>query len=505
MSVDSKTKKNNQAHKNNSEARQKNKDNQLRRTKIVATLGPSSSRLDQIEGLIKAGANVFRLNFSHGDATDHKARAQLIREAAKKQGRIVAILGDLQGPKIRIARFKAGKIMLTDGDEFILNAGLDSNGGDASQVGIDYPQLVSDCSVGDTLLLDDGKVVLQVNAISGKKVHCEVVIGGELSNNKGINRQGGGLTAPALTEKDFADISLAADIGVDYLAVSFPRAASDINLARENLEAAGGNAGMVAKIERAEVVKDDALLSEIMEASDAIMVARGDLGVEIGDAALVAVQKQMIKQARTMNKMVITATQMMESMIENALPTRAEVFDVANAVIDGTDAVMLSAESAAGKYPKEAVAAMHRIILGAEQYPAIIKSQHRVNEKFTRIDEAIGLSVMYAANHLDGVKAIVCMTESGYTPQIMSRINSDIPILAFARREQTRSRLALCRGVYAIDADKAVESTTETHQWVSEQLLKFGYATDGDLVIFANGKHHQLGGTNNMTIIRIGD
>ncbi|MCY4044273.1 MAG: pyruvate kinase [Cellvibrionales bacterium] len=494
------TEKNNK--KNHAE---KTKENQLRRTKIVATLGPASSQLAEIEGLIKAGANVFRLNFSHGESNEHKTRAQLIREAAKKQGRIVAILGDLQGPKIRIARFKDGRVNLDAGDTFTLHAGLDSNAGDAEQVGIDYPQLVSDCAVGDTLLLDDGRVVLQVQSISDQKVICNVIIGGELSNNKGINCQGGGLTAPALTDKDFSDIAVAAEIGVDYLAVSFPRSAADIELAREKLIAAGGQAGMVAKIERAEVVEDASLLTEIMEASDAIMVARGDLGVEIGDAALVAVQKQMIKQARSMNKMVITATQMMESMIENALPTRAEVFDVANAVIDGTDAVMLSAESAAGKYPTEAVAAMHRIILGAEQYPAVIKSQHRMNEKFMRIDEAIGLSVMYAANHLDGVKAIVCMTESGYTPQIMSRINSDIPILAFARREQTRNRLALCRGVYAIDADKAIESSTETHQWVSEQLLKFGYAADGDLVIFANGKHHQLGGTNNMTIIRIGD
>ncbi len=479
------------------------KNNVFRRTKIVATLGPASDSQAVLAGLIDAGANVFRLNFSHGDYQDHQRRAALVRKEAAAQGRIVAILGDLQGPKLRISRFKAGEITLEAGDLFNLDADLESNAGDKQAVGIDYTNLASDCIAGDKLLLDDGRVQLTVLAIVGNRLDCRVDIGGVLSNNKGINRQGGGLSAPALTQKDLDDIQHAADIGIDYLAVSFPRSAEDIHLARKHLRAAGSDAGIVAKIERAEIIEDETVLDDMINASEAVMVARGDLGVEIGDAELVSVQKHIIKRARTLNKMVITATQMMESMIENAMPTRAEVFDVANAVIDGTDAVMLSAESAAGRYPVEAVAAMHRIILGAEKSPATTRSQHRVNQRFERIDESIALSVMYAANHLEGVKAIVCMTESGYTPQIMSRIHSAIPIFAFARQERTRNQLALCRGVYAVDADKDMTTTEEIHAWVSERLLSLSVAGKGDLVIFANGNYHQLGGTNTMTIITI--
>ncbi len=475
----------------------------FRRTKIVATLGPATDEKGVLADIIKAGANVFRLNFSHGAPEDHKKRAEAIREEAAKQGRTVAILGDLQGPKLRIARFKSGPVRLATGEQFALDATLDTDAGDEHQVGIDYKQLPKDCDIGDLLLLDDGRLQLRVTAKTDSRLDCTVEIGGQLSNNKGLNRQGGGLSAPALTKKDLADIKTAAAIGVDYLAVSFPCNADDVVEARALLREAGSAAGIVSKIERAEVVEDHETLDAMIEASDAVMVARGDLGVEIGDAALVSVQKHIIKQARTLNKMVITATQMMESMIENAMPTRAEVFDVANAVIDGTDAVMLSAESAAGKYPVEAVEAMHRIILGAEQSPLTTRSQHRVNERFERIDESIALSVMYAANHLEGVKAIVCGTESGYTPQMMSRIHSGLPIFAFARQAETRNRLALCRGVYAFDADQQVDSTQEIHDWVSEQLQAFGIAEKGDLVIFAYGSYHRLGGTNTMTIIKI--
>lgn len=319
-----------------------------RRTKIVATLSPATDQDDVLESLIQAGVNVVRMNFSHGSAGDHAARTKKVRELAEKNGRHVAVLGDLQGPKIRIARFVGNAITLEEGDFFMLDAGLGKNDGTQDAVGIDYKELPNDCKPGDILLLDDGRIVFLIEKIVGKKIHCRVQAGGVLSNNKGINRQGGVLSAPALTDKDLEDIKLAAAIDVDYLAVSFPRSAQDLELARELLTKAGGNAGIVAKIERAEAVAGDTVLDELIKASDVVMVARGDLGVEIGDAELVAVQKRIITRARSLNKCVITATQMMESMINSPLPTRAEVFDVANAVIDGTDAVMLSGETAAG-------------------------------------------------------------------------------------------------------------------------------------------------------------
>ncbi|MEH6473968.1 MAG: pyruvate kinase, partial [Halopseudomonas sp.] len=367
-----------------------------RRTKIVATLGPATSSPEAIEALIKAGVNVVRLNFSHGSAEDHQQRADLVREYANKQGRFVAILGDLQGPKIRISRFKETKVELKKGQTFALDADLDKNSGDATQVGIDYEDLVTDSTPGDILLLDDGRVVLEVKSVETNRLNCEVTIGGPLSNNKGINRQGGGLSAAALTDKDRQDIHTAAKIGVDYLAVSFPRDADDMHLARRLMKEAGGQAGLVSKIERAEAVADDAILDAIILASDAVMVARGDLGVEIGDAELIGVQKHIINRSRALNRVVITATQMMETMITQPMPTRAEVFDVANAVLDGTDAVMLSAETAAGDYPIETVEAMARVILGAEKQPNSLISKHRISESFENIDESIALSAMYA-------------------------------------------------------------------------------------------------------------
>ncbi|MGI9287329.1 MAG: pyruvate kinase, partial [Pseudomonadales bacterium] len=329
----------------------------IRRTKIVATLGPATDDRATLKQLIQAGVDVVRLNFSHGNAEDHQNRATMISELAAECGRTVAILGDLQGPKIRIARFKNGPIDLTEGDSFILDADLEPEAGDQQRVGIDYKELPRDCEPIDLLLLDDGRIVLEVESISANQIKCRVTVGGTLSNNKGINRQGGGLSAPALTDKDRADILAAASIGVDYVAVSFPREAADMNAARELLRKAGSDAGLVAKIERAETVADAETLDGIILASDAVMVARGDLGVEIGDAGLVGVQKRIIARARRLNRAVITATQMMESMISSPLPTRAEVMDVANAVLDGTDAVMCSAETAAGKYPVKTVEA----------------------------------------------------------------------------------------------------------------------------------------------------
>ena len=425
----------------------------LRRTKIVATIGPASSSPEVLEQLILAGMDVARLNFSHGNADEHRARALLIREIATRLNRHVALMGDLQGPKIRIARFTNKEIKLQSGDSFRFSITHPRDAGNQQVVCIDYPDLVTDCSIGDELLLDDGRIVMQVEAISADALDCRVVVGGSLSDHKGINRRGGGLTAPALTEKDKQDIRLAAELDLDYLAVSFPRDAADMHLARRLCEEAGCHAWLVAKVERAEAVMNDQALNGLISASDAVMVARGDLGVEIGDAELVGIQKKIIAAARKQNKAVITATQMMESMIHSPLPTRAEVSDVANAALDYTDAVMLSAETAAGEFPVEAVAAMARVCLGAEKNPIMRSSGHRIGQQFERWDESIALAAMYTANHFPGVKAIIALTESGYTPLVMSRIRSSMPIYAFAPSRQTQARVALFRGVYTVPFD----------------------------------------------------
>lgn len=477
----------------------------LRRTKIVSTLGPASESPEVLERLILAGVNVVRLNFSHGSPEDHKLRAETVRKLAAKHNRYVAVLGDLQGPKIRVARFKDGKIHLKVGDKFILDAALERDAGTQEQVGIDYKELPKDCVPGDVLLLDDGRVVLTVDKIEGSRIFTTTKVGGPLSNNKGINRQGGGLTAPALTEKDIADIKTAAEIDVDYLAVSFPRSAEDMNYARKLMEAVGGRAGLVAKIERAEAVADNEVLDEIIRASDAVMVARGDLGVEIGDASLIGVQKRIISRSRALNKVVITATQMMESMINSPLPTRAEVFDVANAVLDGTDAVMLSAETAAGSYPVETVEAMVRIILGAEKHPTASFDNYRMDQAFNSIDESIALAVMFTANHLAGVKAIIALTESGSTPRLMSRVGSQLPIFAFSRHINTQRKMALYRGVQSSDFATTDLPCAQDFARAVEILKEQGVLVDGDLVIVSNGDTNQLGGTNTMKVLRVGD
>lgn len=477
----------------------------LRRTKIVSTLGPASESYEVLEKLILAGVNVVRLNFSHGSPEDHKGRAEMVRAIAAKHNRYVAVLGDLQGPKIRVARFAAGKIMLNVGDKFVLDASLERDVGNQDQVGIDYKELPNDCKAGDMLLLDDGRVVLRVDRIEGTRIYTTTTVGGPLSNNKGINRQGGGLTAPALTEKDMADIKTAAEIDVDYLAVSFPRSAEDMNLARKLMLEAGGNAALVSKIERAEAVADNETLDDIIRASDAVMVARGDLGVEIGDAALIGVQKRIIERSRALNKVVITATQMMESMINSPMPTRAEVFDVANAVLDGTDAVMLSAETAAGSFPVQTVEAMVRIILGAEQHPTASFDTYRMDEAFSSIDESIALASMFTANHLAGVKAIIALTESGSTPRLMSRVGSQLPIFAFSRHVSTQRKVALYRGVHPVAFDSASVPCAQDFFRAIENLKTSGVLVDGDLVILSSGDTNVLGGTNSMKILTVGD
>lgn len=475
-----------------------------RRTKIVATLGPASSSPERVEALILAGMDVARLNFSHGTADDHRARARLVREIAHKHGRFVAIMGDLQGPKIRIARFEGGTVTLHVGAPFTLSTQHPNEAGNTSIVGIDYPALIQDCAPGDELLLDDGRIILKVERVDTHAVHTIITVGGELSNNKGINRRGGGISAASLTDKDREDILLAAEMEMDYVAVSFPRYASDIEEARTLVQAAGSPAWIIAKIERAEAVADDEALNGLIRASDGVMVARGDLGVEIGDARLVGIQKRIIQHARTLNKLVITATQMMESMIASPMPTRAEVSDVANAVLDYTDAVMLSAESASGQYPVEAVEAMARVCLGAELEPTSNTSGHRLGETFTRCDETIALASMYAANHFPGIKAIISLTESGHTPLIMSRIRSGVPIYCYTRHVGTQRRAALFRGVYTVPFDAAKLDPSEVSEAAIDMLRAQSLLEVGDWIILTKGDFYSnSGGTNGMKILQV--
>ncbi|MCL6416463.1 pyruvate kinase [Aestuariirhabdus sp. Z084] len=475
----------------------------IRRTKIVATLGPATDDPAVLERLLLAGVNMVRLNFSHGDADSHRQRAHCVREICQRLGLSVAVLGDLQGPKIRIARFARGKVQLARGAAFCLDANLDKEAGDENRVGIAYKALPGDSKPGDLLLLDDGRIVLEVTGVEGSAIHTKVLVGGEISNNKGINRQGGGLSAPALTEKDKADIVLAAELDIDYLAVSFPRSAEDIEQARQLIREAGGEALVMAKIERAEAVADDVTLDSIIKASDAVMVARGDLGVEIGDAELIGKQKQIISRARKLNRIVVTATQMMESMIHNSLPTRAEVFDVANAVLDGTDAVMLSAETATGDDPCGVVEAMSRICIGAQTHRSVTNSRHRMDITFSSIEESIAMAAMYSANHLEGVTAIVCLTESGSTPLLMSRISSGLPIYAMTSHVRTQRRVALYRGVEPVPCAIEQLPEGELEERALAELRDRGALKTGDLVILTRGDRVGVGGkTNSMRICR---
>ncbi|MBU1621540.1 MAG: pyruvate kinase [Gammaproteobacteria bacterium] len=476
-----------------------------RRTKIVATLGPATNSQAAIEKLILAGASVFRFNFSHGSAEDHKQRAEMVRAAAAKTGVHVAILGDLQGPKIRVSTFKNSSVILEEDQHFVLDADLPKGEGDETQVGIDYKELPADVQPGDVLLLDDGRIQMVVEHVVGQRIHTKVSVAGKLSNNKGINRLGGGLSAPALTEKDKTDISLAAYIDVDYLAVSFPRCGDDLRIARELARAAGSEALIVSKVERAEAVADDETLDDIIRASDAVMVARGDLGVEIGDAELVGQQKRIIARSRQLNRVVITATQMMESMIESPMPTRAEVMDVANAVLDGTDAVMLSGETAAGRYPTETVKAMARVCDGAEKHPRVQISKHRMDVAFTEISETIALSAMYAANHLTGIKAIISLTESGYTAKLMSRITSSQPIYALSRHQKTLNKMALYRGVYPVFFDSTQNlGQQKVSAAAIEAVQEIAHLKSGDLVILTYGDMMEtVGASNTCKIVQI--
>ncbi|WP_343191968.1 pyruvate kinase [Buchnera aphidicola (Formosaphis micheliae)] len=477
--------------------------NRIRRTKIVITLGPATDKCDNLEKIIKSGADVLRLNFSHGNKEEHQYRAKKISKIMNKLGRHLAILGDLQGPKIRITKFIDNKVYLKTGDLFFLDANLDKNSGDKKGVGIDYKKLPQDVLSDDILLLDDGRIQLKVIKVTNDKIYTKILIGGILSNNKGINKLGGGLSAEVLTEKDKQDIILAASIGVDYLAVSFPRSGNDLNLARQLAQKAGSHAKIVAKIERAEAVANSQIIDEIILSSDAIMVARGDLGVEIGDPALAGIQKTLISRARQLNRVVITATQMMESMIINPMPTRAEVMDVANAVLDGSDAVMLSAETAAGKYPSETVKTMAKVCKGAEKVPSINISRHRLNLRFKNIEEAISMSAMYAANHLEGVKAVIAMTESGRTALITSRITSGLPIFALSKHKKTLNLCTLYRGVIPIyfnTHNEGLEAAIDAIFVVKNN----GFLSSSDLVVVTQGDiMGKIGKTNTTRILKV--
>ncbi|MGQ9659146.1 MAG: pyruvate kinase [Thermochromatium sp.] len=471
-----------------------------RRTKIVATLGPATDPVSVMDEILAAGVDVVRLNLSHDTHDRHRERAISIRERARATGQEIAILMDLQGPKIRIGQFTDGKIDLAKGDRFTLDTACPLDAGDRTRVGITYADLAQDVRPGDTLLLDDGAIELWVDAVIDGRIECRVITGGRLSDNKGINKKGGGLSAPALTDKDKDDIRFAAEIDADYLAVSFVRNSHDVRLARELFYAAGGRGGIIAKIERAEALDG---IDDIIHAADAIMVARGDLGVEIGDAKLPAVQKRLISRARELNCVVITATQMMQSMIENPIPTRAEVFDVANAVLDGTDAVMLSAESSIGKNPAKVIEALDRICLEAEKN--VTRSGHRLDSVFGRVDEAIAMAAMYTANHL-GVKAIAALTETGSTVKWMSRISSGIPIYGLTRSVTTQRKMRLFRGVYPVAFDVASTDMHEVNREVIEELLRHGTVQHGDLVIITKGDRSGVEGqTNIMKIVRVGE
>ena len=473
----------------------------LRRTKILATLGPATDAPGVLDDLVRAGVNVVRLNFSHGTPEHHAERVAAVRESAARQGREVGILADLQGPKIRIEKFAAGKVALKAGDAFALVCRADAPPGDATQVGVSYLGLVNDVRVGDMLLLDDGLIALRVALIDGDTVHTMVVTDGSLSDRKGLNRLGGGLSLGALTEQDKEHIVIAARLGVDFMAVSFCRSAEDMHQARALAVAAGSDASLVAKIERAEAIEN---LIEITIASDAVMVARGDLGVEIGDAELPGLQKKIIRTALEYNRVVITATQMLQSMVDNPIPTRAEVLDVANAVIDGTDAVMLSAETASGSYPVKSVEAMVRICLGAERQFDRDTDFEAAPRNLQRADQAIAMAGMFLAEHIK-VRAIIALTESGGTARYLSRFRSRVPIFGLSRHDGSRRKMALMRDVFPVAFDSRGLPTREAARGAIKQLHDLELLAEADRVLITSGDHMEVHGTTNtLRLLKVG-
>ena len=474
----------------------------LRRTKILATLGPATDPPGVLEALFKAGVNVVRLNFSHGDPSGQARRAAEVRAAAQRAGTEIGILADLPGPKIRIERFAEGKVSLKAGDRFDLVASTDAPPGDARQIGVSYLGLPDDVAAGDVLLLDDGLMQLQVVEVQGERIVCSVLNDGVLSDRKGLNKQGGGLSLGALTERDKELIGIAAKIGVDFIAVSFCRNAQDMNDARAIARSHGSDAALVSKIERTEAIEN---LVEIVEASDVVMVARGDLGVEIGDAELPGLQKKIIRESLAREKVVITATQMLQSMVDSPIPTRAEVLDVANAVIDGTDAVMLSQETAAGSWPVKAVEAMARVCLGAERQFEADTDFEQARRGLERADHAIAMATMFLSEHI-GVRAVVAMTESGGTARFLSRFHAAAPIYAFSRHAGARRKMALMRDVFPMDYDSRGQTPREAARGSIRMLVEAGHLVPGDRVIFTSGEHMETkGATNTLRLLEVGE
>ena len=472
-----------------------------RRTKIVATLGPSTDDREVIRKLIDAGCNLVRLNMSHDTHESHLARMKLVRSVSKEQKKTIGILADLQGPKLRIARFKDGSVDLKSGQVFCLDAEMDAESGTSSTVGIDYKGLPNDVRPQDVLLLDDGLIRLNVDKVSNTQIHTTVEVGGKLSNNKGINRLGGGLSAETITDKDRRDLAFLVKQDIDYIALSFVKQAKDVTDLRGMLEAANRkDVRIVSKMETVEAVDN---MQSIIDVSDAVMVARGDLGVEIGFAELPGVQKNIIHRARTQDKAVITATEMMASMVDKPTPTRAEVSDVANAALDGTDAVMLSAESAVGKFPVETVKAASDICMAAERQKRATLSRHRMNVKFERVDETIAMATMYIANHMD-LRAIVALTESGSTPLWMSRIRSSVPIYAFSRHIQTCRIMTLYRGVHPIHFDVLQAGGANISKLVVQHLMQMNILQLDDKVLITKGENLGVDGrTDTLQILTL--
>jgi pyruvate kinase len=471
-----------------------------RRTKIIATLGPATDDPEVLAGLVRAGVDVFRVNMSHGDAAEHEKRAMLVREASRQLRWQVALLVDLQGPKIRVEKFADGGVWLEAGDHFTLDADDPSTPGDANRVGVSYGDLPKDVNPGDMLLLDDGLISMQVQSINGGQIHCLVEHGGMLKDRKGLNLKGGGLSISGLAEHDLPHIQLAAKVKADFVAVSFVSNADDLIRARKLLQEAGSDAALVAKIERLEAINN---LEEICNATDAVMVARGDLGVEIGDEELPGLQKWIIRTALKHNRIVATATQMMQSMIENPIPTRAEVLDVANAVIDGTDAVMLSAETAVGNHPVKVIEAMNRICLGAERHFEREGDIKPLTVRFDRIDQAIAMAAMFMATNVS-VQAIVALTESGSTAQWLSRVQTSVPIYAFSTNNSSRRRMAMFRDVFPVKQDSTSDDADEVVAEALQTLLAHGAVSENDRIIVTMGDQMcKSGGTNTLRFIKL--
>ena len=474
----------------------------MRRTKIIATLGPATDKKGVMTKIIEAGVDVVRLNYSHADQRSHARRTREVREISEKLGVEIAVMADLQGPKVRVRRFDKGNIILEQGQYFTLDSSLGVSEGNQDHVGVSYSGIARDVKPDDELLLDDGRIVLKVMEVRGSEVCCEVIRGGELSGNKGVNLKGGGLSLNALSAKDLRDMKHAAGIDVDYVAVSFVQRASDIVQARSLLRECGSNAHIIAKIECASAFAE---IDQIIDEADVIMIARGDLGVEMGDAGLPTRQKRLIREARSKDRISITATQLLESMIDHQIPLRAEVFDIANATMDGSDAIMLSAETSIGMFPELAVQTVSRVCEEAEKDRSQLTSDHRIRRTFDRCDESIAMAAMYTANHA-GVKAIVALTETGNTCRWMSRISSGLPIYAFTPNVYASRRVKLYRGVYPVKFDPKQYPATEVYQAILREIRQRVKLQEDDLILVTRGDLiGKSGGTNTMKLLRAGD